>query len=62
MEYDADANSARCGLGEAQVSALKKLYVKNLGNYNPHPLWVKWSDPHPTLAERVAFLDGYSSN
>jgi len=58
MEYDADRYAAACGLGEANVSALKKLYTTGLGNYNPHPLWVKWNDPHPTLAERVRFTEG----
>ena len=58
MEYDADRCSAVCGFGDAQVSALKKLYRTNLGNYNKHPLWVKWRDPHPTLEERVAFIEG----
>ena len=58
MEYDADRYAAICGLGEANVSALKKLYTTGLGNYNPHPLWVKWNDPHPTLAERAAFIEG----
>jgi len=58
MEYDADRYAAICGLGEANVSGLKKLYTTGLGNYNPHPLWVQWNDPHPTLAERVRFTEG----
>jgi len=58
MEYDADCYAAVCGLGAENVSALKKLYTTGLGNYNPHPLWVKWNDPHPTLAERVRFTEG----
>jgi len=62
MEYDADRHAAACRLGAANVSGLKKLYTTGLGNYNPHPLWVKWNDPHPTLAERVAFTEGCPSN
>ncbi|MDR2686145.1 MAG: M48 family metallopeptidase [Oscillospiraceae bacterium] len=58
MEYDADRHAALCGLGGDNISGLKKLYTTGLGNYNPHPLWVKWNDPHPTLAERVRFTEG----
>ncbi|MCL2300355.1 MAG: M48 family metallopeptidase [Firmicutes bacterium] len=58
MEMDADRYSVVCGYGSAQVSALKKLFVKNLGNYNRHPLMGKWCVPHPSLEERVAYLEG----
>jgi len=57
MELDADRYAAACGFGEGMVSGLKKLYVKNLGNYNRHPLMGKWCVPHPTLVERVAFIE-----
>ena len=57
MEYDADAESVRRGFGPAQITALKKLYKNNLGNLNHHPLWVKWTDPHPTLLQRIQFME-----
>jgi len=57
MEMDADRYTAVCGFGQAQISALKKLYVKNLGNYNRHPLMGKWCVPHPTLVERIECIE-----
>lgn len=57
MEYDADAESVRQGFGPAQIAALKRLYKNNLGSLNRHPLWVTWSDPHPTLLQRVQFME-----
>jgi len=57
MELDADRYSAACGYGDGMISGLKKLYVKNLGNYNRHPLMGKWCIPHPTLEERIKFIE-----
>ena len=38
---------------EQMVSALKKLYSTNLGNLNPHPLFVILHYSHPPLLERI---------
>ena len=53
-EYQADSFAAQYGLGEALISALKKLSVQSLSNLNPHPLTVFWYYSHPTLLQRIA--------
>ncbi|GHT09859.1 peptidase M48 [Bacteroidia bacterium] len=55
-EYEADAFAAQFGLGEALVSALKKISVQSLSNLNPHPLVVFWHYSHPTLLQRMHAL------
>jgi STE24 endopeptidase len=52
-EYQADQYAVRFGLGDALISALKKLSVKSLANLNPHPLVVFWHYSHPTLLQRM---------
>ena len=52
-EYQADAFAVQFGLGEALISALKKISVKSLSNLNPHPLAVFWYYSHPTLLQRI---------
>ena len=52
-EYQADSFAAQFGLGEALISALKKLSVQSLSNMNPHPLSVFWYYSHPTLLQRI---------
>ena len=52
-EYEADAFAAQFGLGEALVSALKKISIQSLDNLNPHPLAVFWYYSHPTLLQRI---------
>lgn len=52
-EYEADNFAAQFGLGEALISALKKISVKALSNLNPHPLVVFWHYSHPTLLQRI---------
>ncbi len=55
-EYEADAYAVQKGLGDALVSALKKLSVKNLSNLRPHPAYVFINYSHPTLLQRIAFI------
>jgi STE24 endopeptidase len=55
-EYQADAFAAEFGLGDALISALKKISVKALSNLNPHPLVVFWYYSHPTLLQRIERL------
>jgi STE24 endopeptidase len=52
-EYEADRFAVQFGLGDALVSALKKISVKALCNLNPHPLVVFWYFSHPTLLQRI---------
>jgi STE24 endopeptidase len=52
-EYEADRFAAQFGLGDALISALKKISVKALSNLNPHPLVVFWYYSHPTLLQRI---------
>jgi STE24 endopeptidase len=52
-EYEADNFTAQFGLGEALLSALKKISVQSLSNLNPHPLVVFWYYSHPTLLQRI---------
>lgn len=52
-EYQADAYAASFGLGEALISALKKLSVKSLSNLKPHPAYVFVYYSHPTLLQRM---------
>ena len=56
-EYQADNFAAQYGLGEALISALKKLSVQSLSNLNPHPLTVFWYYSHPTLLQRIARIN-----
>jgi len=57
-EYEADAYTAEHGLGEALISALKKLSSKSLSNLTPHPIVVFFCHSHPTLLQRIARLRG----
>jgi STE24 endopeptidase len=52
-EYQADNYAVQFGLGNALISALKKLSVKSLSNLNPHPWVVFWYYSHPTLLQRI---------
>jgi len=52
-EYEADNFTASYQLGDALVSALKKISSKALSNLTPHPLVVFWSYSHPTLLQRI---------
>ena len=52
-EYEADSFTAAHQLGDALVSALKKISSKALSNLTPHPLVVFWKYSHPTLLQRM---------
>jgi STE24 endopeptidase len=58
-EYEADRFTAQLGLGEALISALKKISVQSLSNLNPHPLVVFWYYSHPTLLQRIGRVRNY---
>jgi STE24 endopeptidase len=55
-EYEADRFAAQFGLGEALISALKKISVKSLSNLNPHPWVIFWYYSHPTLLQRIVAI------
>jgi len=57
-EYEADGFAAQFGLGDALISALKKISVQSLSNLNPHPLVVFWYYSHPTLLQRIKKIKG----
>jgi len=57
-EYEADAYARQYDLGEALISALKKISVQSLSNLNPHPLVVFWYHSHPTLLQRIRRIKG----
>ena len=52
-EYEADDFTSQFDIGEALISALKKISVQSLSNLNPHPLVVFWYYSHPTLVQRI---------
>ena len=52
-EYQADAFTVKYGLGEDQISALRKISSQALSNMNPHPWVVFWRYSHPTLLQRM---------
>lgn len=56
-EYQADAYAASYGLGDALISALKKLSVKSLSNLKPHPAYVFVYYSHPTLLQRMEAIN-----
>jgi len=60
-EYEADRFTAQFGLGDALISALKKISVKALSNLNPHPWVVFWYYSHPTLLQRIERVKACSS-
>jgi STE24 endopeptidase len=55
-EYEADRFAVQLGLGEALISALKKISVQSLSNLNPHPWVIFWRYSHPTLLQRIVAI------
>ncbi len=60
-EYQADRFAASVGLAQPLISALKKISVKALVNLTPSPIYVFAYYSHPTLLQRIAKLQEYSS-
>jgi len=56
-EYQADEYAAVHYDRVHTCDALKKLYVNNLSNLTPHPLYVFFNYSHPTLLERLEAID-----
>lgn len=55
-EFQADAWAARTSSAGQLAAALKKLATDNLGNLQPHPLYVFFNYSHPPLLSRLAAL------
>ena len=61
-EHQADAFAKSYGCGPAESSGLKKISAQSLSNLTPHPVVVFMEYSHPTLAERVTFLENGDMN
>ncbi len=58
FEYQADEFAVRkADTGQALVSGLIQLHKKNLSNLTPHPLYSFYHYSHPTINERIDFID-----
>lgn len=57
-EYQADAFAAQNGMGDALISALKKMSGHSLSNPTPHPAFVVFHYNHPTLVQRIQAING----
>ena len=55
-EYQADLISVEYNLGNAMISALKKVGRSNLADLSPHPLFVFMKYSHPPLSRRIESL------
>jgi STE24 endopeptidase len=65
FEREADQFAARMlGTAAPMISSFKRLAVDNLANLTPHPFYVWFHYSHPTLVERVAWLEkhGYGGS
>ena len=58
-EYQADAFAAKYYNPDALSAALKKLSINNLSNLTPHRRYVFFHYSHPTLLQRLAFLNSF---
>ena len=57
-EYEADAYAKETYSAAPLISSLKKLYVDQLGNPQPHPAFVFVNYSHPTLLQRIRAMKG----
>ena len=56
-EHQADAFAKKYKFGPAEASGIKKISAQALSNLTPHPVVVFVEHSHPTLADRVTFLE-----
>lgn len=56
-EYQADAFATDNGMGQALISALKKMSGHSLSNPTPHPAFVVFHYGHPTLVQRIKAIN-----
>ncbi len=57
FEYAADKFAADNGYGDALISGLKKLAKNSYANLSPHPLVVALTYSHPTISQRVEYIE-----
>ncbi len=57
FEYAADKFAADNGYGDALISGLKKLAKNSFSNLSPHPAVVALTYSHPTISQRVEYLE-----
>lgn len=57
FEYAADKFAADNGYGEALISGLKKLAKNSFSNLSPHPIVVALTYSHPTISQRVEYIE-----
>ena len=62
FEYAADKFAANNGYGEALISGLKKLAKNNFSCLTPHPVVVALTYSHPTISQRVEYLEKCMKN
>lgn len=59
-EYAADQFASENYKGIYLQNALKNLSVNNLSNLTPHPLYVFFNYSHPTLLQRLKFIEKFN--
>ncbi len=59
-EYAADQFASEQYKGVYLQNALKNLSVHNLSNLTPHPLYVFFNYSHPTLLQRLKFIEKFN--
>ncbi len=59
-EYAADQFASENYKGVYFQNALKNLSVNNLSNLTPHPLYVFFNYSHPTLLQRLKFIEKFN--
>ncbi|MCQ2436310.1 MAG: M48 family metallopeptidase [Clostridia bacterium] len=57
FEYSADLHAVREGYGAELISSLKKLTKENFGNIAPSNLSIMLEYDHPTLSQRIEFIE-----
>ena len=62
FEYAADKFAADNGYGEALISGLKKLAKNNFSCLTPHPVVVVLTYSHPTISQRVEYIEKCMKN
>jgi STE24 endopeptidase len=60
-EYEADEYAVKHTNPEAFKNALKTLSTENLSDLIPHPAYVFVHYSHPTVLQRIRFIDSLSS-
>ena len=59
-EYAADQFASENYKGLYLQNALKNLSVNNLSNLTPHPVYVFFNYSHPTLLQRLKFIEKFN--